>query len=319
MPHNPFSHVGFSPYLVFSSQKWAKFRGHMPLTLNKQEVEALRSLGDPISLREVEKIYLPLSRLLLSHVESAQNLYAKRQKFLATNKPKTPFILGIAGSVAVGKSTLARLLQLLLSRATAAPKTALLTTDGFLFSNKQLEKKNLMQHKGFPESFRKRKLLEFLAAIKTGKKKIKAPIYSHLLYDIVPNKYEIIDRPDILIVEGINVLQVSDLPEGGDSIPFISDYFDFSIYLDSEPENLRQWYIKRFLSLQKTAFQNKKSFFHHYANLPKNKARKIADDLWHTINLENLQKNILPTRLRADVVLHKSKNHNVDWVALKKI
>ena len=316
---SPFSSSGFSPYMIFDSSEWSQFRADTLLTLTESEVERLRSLNDPISLDEVEKVYLSLSRLLSSHVESAQGLYSERMEFLSKTSVKTPFILGIAGSVAVGKSTTARILRELLSRWSSSPKVDLLTTDGFLLPNAELEQRGLMDRKGFPESFDRRRLLDVLSQVKAGASKIEVPVYSHLAYDVVPDETILIDRPDILIVEGINVLQVSDLPSDGESVPFVSDYFDFSIYLDASEDHLRNWYIDRFLRLQDTAFKDEKSFFHRYADIPKSDAMSIADDLWRRINLENLHQNILPTRLRADVVLHKGSDHSVDWVALRRL
>lgn len=315
----PFSDTGFSPYMIFDSLEWSRFRADTPLTLSEDEVNRLRSLNDPISLDEVQKVYLSLSRLLSSHVESAQNLYGERREFLSTASAKTPFIIGIAGSVAAGKSTTARILRELLSRWSSSPKVDLLTTDGFLFPNSDLEARGLMARKGFPESFDRRRLLSFLSSIKAGESHVEAPVYSHLLYDIVEGESIIIDRPDILIVEGINVLQVSDLPKDGNSVPFVSDYFDFSLYLDAEESDLRQWYVDRFLQLQSTAFQDPSSFFHQYSELPRSDAESIAHTLWESINLVNLHENILPTRLRADVVLHKGSDHSVDWVALRRL
>ena len=233
--------------------------------------------------------------------------------------PKTPFIIGIAGSVAVGKSTTARVLRELLSRWPSSPKVELITTDGFLYPNAELEKRGLMEKKGFPQSFDRRKILRFLGRVKAGRKNVKAPVYSHLEYDVTPNQSVTINQPDILIVEGSNVFQASDLPKDGKSIPFVSDYFDFSVYIDAEPNLIQQWYVERFMSLRKTAFQDERSFFYDYSKVSDEEAEKIATGLWKDINLKNLKQNILPTRLRADIVLHKGENHNVDFVALRKI
>lgn len=310
----------FSPYAVFNAHEWAKFRADEPLTLTSEEVDRLRSLNDPVNLREVKRIYLALSRLIFAHVEAAQNLHQQRNEFLEdSNAPKTPYIIGIAGSVAVGKSTTARVLRELLARWPSSPKVELITTDGFLLSNAELKKKGLMEKKGFPQSFDRHKLLRFLKRVKAGRNNIKAPVYSHLEYDVIPKKTVTISQPDILIVEGINVFQANDLPKDGNSIPFVSDYFDFSIYIDADPELIQQWYIERFMSLRKTAFLDERSFFHDYSKVSDKKAKEIATGLWKKINLKNLRQNILPTRLRADVVLHKGDNHKIDFVALRKL
>lgn len=310
----------YSPYTLFSVDEWAKFRADTPLTLTLDEVERLRSLGDPIDLDEVQRIYLALSRLLSTHVEASQHLFAQRQKFL--KKPddvKTPFIIGVAGSVAVGKSTTARILQELLKRWPFSPKVDLVTTDGFLYPNAVLEAKGLMERKGFPESYDIRSLLFFLSSIKAGVEKVHAPLYSHLTYDVLPDKFLTIDRPDILIIEGINVLQVRDLPADGNVVPFVSDFFDFSIYIDADIADVRQWYMDRFLRLRQTAFLDPKSYFHRFTKISDQEMYKLGESLWTNINLKNLQENILPTRPRADLILRKGKNHLVDYVALRKL
>ncbi|WP_341760370.1 type I pantothenate kinase [Candidatus Endowatersipora endosymbiont of Watersipora subatra] len=308
-----------SPYLFFDAQEWASFRADTPLTLTQEEVYRLRSLNDPINLDEVRNIYLSLSRLLASHVEAALGLFKQRNRFLNLKDQKTPFIIGIAGSVAVGKSTTARILRELLTRWPASPKVDLITTDSFLYSNAVLRNNNLMNRKGFPESFDRRRILEFLSQIKAGQRRVNAPVYSHLIYDIIPDEVVTIDRPDILIFEGINVLQVNDLPKAGNSVPFVSDYFDFSIYIDADAENIERWYVERFMRLYKTAFRNSESFFHRYSEFSQSDACTIALDLWQRINLVNLNENILPTRLRADLVLHKGIDHAVDCVGLRRL
>lgn len=317
--HPTYGEREFSPYLIFEIDEWEKFRADTPLTLTESEVERLRSLNDPIALDEVQRIYLSLSRLLSTHVEAAQNLYKQRRSFLNTRSPKTPFVIGIAGSVAVGKSTTARILKELLRRWPSSPKVDLITTDGFLLPNAELRKRGIMDRKGFPESFDRRKVLEFLSHIKSGQRHVKAPLYSHLVYDVLENEYAEVDQPDILIFEGINVLQVSDLPRDGKSVPFVSDYFDFSIYIDAEERNVQRWYIERFMRLRDTAFKNPESFFHRYSEVSEDAALAVAIDLWERINLRNLHENILPTRQRADLVLHKGENHGVDLVALRRI
>ncbi|MCZ2328046.1 type I pantothenate kinase [Bartonella sp. F02] len=310
----------YSPYSVFTAQEWAQFRADTPLTLTFDEIKRLRSIDDPIDLEEVQRIYLSLSRLLLSHVEAVQKLFQKRQQFLyQENTHKTPFIIGISGSVAVGKSTTARILQELLKRRTSHLKVDLVTTDGFLYPNAILRQKNRMNRKGFPDSYDLKKLLNFLASVKAGIGNIPAPLYSHLTYDVLENQNIIIDQPDILIVEGLNVLQANNFSKDGKIVPFVSDFFDFSIYVDAETEIIRCWYLERFKRLRKTAFQNPDSYFHRYAHLSEEEATQIAENLWRTINLKNLQENILPTRPRANLILRKGKKHLVEYVALRKL
>jgi type I pantothenate kinase len=277
-------------------------------------------MGDPVDLDEVRRIYLSLSRLLSSHVESSQLLFEQRNRFLSlSDVTKTPFVIGIAGSVAVGKSTTARILKELLRRWPSSPKVDLITTDGFLHQNAVLERENLMQRKGFPESYDTGAILKFLSAIKAGQPNVKAPVYSHLVYDVVPNEYTIIDRPDILVFEGINVLQSRDLPADGKIVPMVSDFFDFSIYIDAEEELIHNWYVTRFMRLRETAFRDPNSYFHRYASISEKEALSIAEGLWANINLKNLRQNILPTRPRADLILRKGENHLIEQVALRKL
>lgn len=308
-----------SPYLEFDVDEWARFRADTPLTLSEQEVMRLRALDDPVELDEVRRIYLSLSRLLASHVESTIGLFKQRSQFLNLRGQKTPFVIGIAGSVAVGKSTTARILRELMTRWPASPKVDLITTDGFLLPNAELRSQGLMDRKGFPESFDRRRILDFLSRIKAGERNVQAPIYSHLVYDVVPDRFNTVDQPDILIFEGINVLQVSDLPKDGNSVPFVSDYFDFSIYIDADEEIIQDWYISRFMRLRDTAFKKPESFFHRYSQVSNDAALAIGMDLWTRINLVNLRDNILPTRQRADLVLHKGADHAVDRVALRRL
>jgi len=310
----------YSPYHFFSSEEWSKFRADTPLTLTSEEVTRLRSMGDPIDLDEVRRIYLSLSRLLSSHVESSQLLFEQRNRFLnLEGVAKTPFVIGIAGSVAVGKSTTARVLKELLRRWPSSPKVDLITTDGFLHPNAVLERENLMQRKGFPESYDTAAILRFLSAIKAGQPDVKAPSYSHLVYDVLPDEYKIVDRPDILIFEGINVLQSRDLPAGGRIVPMVSDFFDFSIYIDAAEDEIHNWYVTRFMRLRETAFRDPNSYFHRYASISDAEALEIAEDLWANINLKNLRQNILPTRPRADLILKKGKDHLIEQVALRKL
>jgi type I pantothenate kinase len=318
-PINNLDTQNFSPYLIFSAAEWADFRADTPLTLTEEEVKRLRALNDPIALPEVEAIYLSLSRLLDTHVQAEQNLFAQRREFLNLNGNKTPFVIGVAGSVAVGKSTASRILRELLKRWPASPKVELITTDGFLKPNAQLEKEGLMERKGFPESYDRAKILDFLTKVKAGKQKIKAPLYSHFTYDILPEQYVEVDQPDILIFEGINVLQVSEMPEHGDSIPFVSDFFDFSIYIDAEVQDIEHWYLERFMQLRDTAFRDPAAYFHKFSLISDKEAREIARSIWENTNLKNLRQNILPTRQRADVILHKASNHHVNQVKLRKL
>ena len=308
-----------SPYRVFTRAKWAQLREDTPMTLTPDEVTRLRSLHDRLDMREVEEIYLPLSRLLSLYVAATQRLFRAQQKFLGTEDSKLPYIIGVAGSVAVGKSTTARVLQALLARWTNVPKVDLITTDGFLYPNTILEREGLMEKKGFPESYDLPALLRFLSDIKAGRRPARAPIYSHLLYDVMPNQWVEIDRPDILIVEGLNVLQTGRPPRDGKAIPYVSDFFDFSVYLDADEDVLRGWYVDRFLTLRGTAFADPKSYFHRYSTLSDTEAVATATSIWNRINLVNLNESILPTRQRADLILTKSENHLVGEVALRRL
>jgi len=304
---------------IFSREEWAALRADTPMTLTAEDVQRLRSFNDPSSLDDVTHIYLPLSRLLSLYVGATQGLYDATRTFLGSRDGVTPFIIGIAGSVAVGKSTTARILRALLQRWTNTPKVELLTTDGFLLPNAILKQEGLMERKGFPESYDLPALLAFLSAIKAGERSVKAPVYSHLVYDIVPGETVTVDRPDILIVEGLNVLQTSRLPRDGRGAPFVSDFFDFSIYLDAGEEDIHRWYIERFLRLRETAFRDPASYFHRYAALSETEARTIGEGLWSRINLVNLRENILPTRPRADLILRKGADHRVEEVALRRV
>ena len=309
-----------SPYRAFAREDWAKLRADTPLTLTAQEVSQLISLDDPISLDEVIAIYLPLSRLLSLYVAATQGLFKATQRFLlAEPTDKVPYIIGIAGSVAVGKSTTARILKALTARWPNTPKVDLVTTDGFLWSNAELTRLGLMERKGFPESYDTGRMLRFLADIKAGKRNVRAPLYSHLVYDVVPGEETVVDRPDILIFEGLNVLQPARLPRDGAVIPFVSDYFDFSIYLDADEEDLHRWYLHRFLKLRHTAFRDPLSYFRRYADLSEEEALAFAERLWSRINLLNLRDNILPTRQRASLIMRKGASHRIEQVALRRI
>ena len=307
-----------SPYREFSARAWGRLRFDTPLPLSEAELAELRGRGETISLSEVEQIYLPLSRLLNFYVAASQQLFAASNEFLGRSR-KTPFIIGIAGSVAVGKSTTARLLRLLLARWPNHPKVELISTDNFLFSNAVLERRGLMHRKGFPDSFDVAALRRFLIAVKSGQTEMRAPIYSHFHYDILPRRTQRLRRPDILIVEGINVLQLARLSPSNSEIPFVSDFFDFSIYLDAATRHIQSWYVARFLELKRTSFGKPGAFFQRYADLSESAARDVADNIWASINLRNLEENILPTRGRADLILHKGANHRINKVRLRKI
>lgn len=308
-----------TPYRTFSRAEWAAKRDDTPMTLAASEVAALRSLHDRLDIREVEEIYLPLSRLLSMYVEATQRLFVAQKNFLHSDDPKMPFIIGVAGSPAVGKSTTARVLQALLARWSPKPKVDLVTTDGFLYPTAVLEREGLMQKKGFPESYDLPALLSFLTDIKAGRRPVRAPIYSHITYDIVPNEWVHIDRPDILIVEGLNVLQTGRLPRDGKEIPYVSDFFDFSVYIDADEPVLRDWYVQRFLALKDTAFRDPVSYFNRYARLTDEEATQVALSIWKSINLVNLQDNILPTRPRADLILKKGTAHLIEAVSLRRL
>src|SRR6195952_1514539 len=310
---------GISPYLTLSRGEWAALRDDTPMTLTPDEVTRLRSLHDRLDIKEVEEIYLPLSRLLSIYVAATQDLFRAQRGFLGTEDTKMPYIIGVAGSVAVGKSTTARVLQALLARWTNVPKVDLITTDGFLYPNAILEREGLMEKKGFPESYDLPSLLRFLTDVKAGRRPARAPIYSHLTYDVTPNVWVEVDRPEILIVEGLNVLQTGRLPKDGKAIPFVSDFFDFSVYLDADDDVLKAWYVDRFLTLRSTAFRDPKSYFHRYSKLSDDEAVTTATSIWDRINLVNLHENILPTRQRADLILKKGESHMVEDVALRKL
>jgi type I pantothenate kinase len=308
-----------NPYRVFTRNEWSHLRADTPLTLTVDDLVRLQSVNDPISVEEVVAIYLPLSRLLSLYVAATQGLFKATQRFLMAEDGKAPYVIGVAGSVAVGKSTTARVLKALLSRWPNTPKVELVTTDGFLLPNAELQRLGLMERKGFPESYDASAIVRFLSAVKAGERNVKAPTYSHLTYDVLPGESVTVDRPDILIFEGLNVLQPGRLAKDGRAIAFVSDFFDFSIYLDAAEENLRQWYIERFMRLRLTAFQDPRSFFQRYTKLSEEDALGVATGLWEKINLPNLRENILPTRPRASLVLRKGASHLIEDVALRKL
>jgi type I pantothenate kinase len=309
----------FSPYREFTREEWARLRADTPMTLVPRDLEQLSGIIEELSMEEVEQIYLPLSRLLNLHVAGAQELHAVTNRFLGRRDRRVPYILGIGGSVAVGKSTTARVLKALLARWPDHPSVDLITTDGFLFPNAELEARGLMNRKGFPESFDTARLLNFLHDVKSGRQNVEAPIYSHFHYDILPGQTVAVDRPDILIVEGLNVLQAARLPKDGEAIPFVSDFFNFSIYMDAPAKVIEDWYVARFLRLRQTAFRDPAAYFHRYAHLSPDEARAQALEIWRSINEKNLYENILPTRQRARLILRKDTNHRIESVALRRI
>ena len=308
-----------SPYRHFTRDEWAKLRADTQLTLTIDDLRKLQSLHDPISIDEVIAIYLPLSRLLALYVAATQGLFKATQRFLGAADGKVPYIIGVAGSVAVGKSTTARVLQAMLSRWPNTPKVQLVTTDGFLHPNARLIAEGLMERKGFPESYDGTALIRFLADVKAGEHNVVAPVYSHLVYDVVPGETIVVDRPDILIVEGLNVLLPNRLSREGKEIPFVSDFFDFSVFLDASEQLLEKWYVMRFMRLRDTAFRDPRSFFRKFAELDDDQAREMARDIWRRINLVNLRENILPTRPRASLRLMKGASHRIEEVALRKL
>ncbi len=301
-------------YIPFTRDEWADLRAATPLTIREKDLEALRGINERIDLDEVTAVYLPLTRLLNLYVSATQNLHKVSATFLGTMAPKVPYVIGVAGSVAVGKSTFARILQALLARWPEHPKVDLVTTDGFLFPNAVLDERGIMNRKGFPESYDTKSLLQFLRGLKSGRPEVSAPVYSHVVYDIVDGQEVVVRQPDILILEGLNVLQV-----GVDSNEFVSDYFDFSIYIDAEEDVIRDWYIDRFHALRRTVFQDPQSFFKHFAELSDEEATEVARGIWAEINGRNLSDNIAPTKSRASLVINKGANHRVTDVQLRKL
>lgn len=304
-----------SPFLTFNRHQWAELRKSVPLKLTEQDLKPLLGFNEELSLDEVSTIYLPLTRLINYYIEENLRRQAVLNRFLGGRNPTVPYIISIAGSVAVGKSTSARILQSLLSNWPNTRQVDLITTDGFLYPLEKLKKDNLLQKKGFPISYDTAKLIQFLADVKSGKSGVTAPIYSHLTYDIIPNRFDIVNQPDILILEGLNVLQTGSRKTGQ---VFVSDFVDFSIYVDADESLLKEWYIRRFLKLRQSAFTDPNSYFKHYAQLSEQESIQTATDIWNNINGLNLRENILPTRERANLILTKGADHVVEWVKLRK-
>jgi type I pantothenate kinase len=311
--------MSLSPYLDLTREEWSRLRNSTPLTLTEDDLAKLRGINEEVSLREVEDIYLPLSRLLNLYVDATQKLHKATHTFLGNSTEKVPYVIGVAGSVAVGKSTTARILQALLARWPNHPKVDLVTTDGFLLPNAVLEARGLMKRKGFPESYDRRRLVKFVADVKSGAGEVTAPVYSHLAYDILSGRRQVVRKPDIIILEGLNVLQTGVGRAENYTPVFVSDYFDFSIYVDADEEHIRQWYVERFLTLRRTAFRDPASYFHRYAVLSDEGAREKALSIWNEINAVNLKENILPTRTRAFLILEKGADHSVRSVKLRKL
>lgn len=299
-------------YLDFDREEWSRLRANTPLTLDEADVEKLRGINEVLDIEMVQDVFLPLSRLLNLEVQANRQLAAVTDTFLGTPPRPVPFVIGVAGSVAVGKSTISRVLQALLARWPHHPEVDLVTTDGFLYPNEVLEERGLMDRKGFPESYDRKALLEFASRAKAGEGPLEVPIYSHIKYDILEGEYRVVDRPDVIILEGLNVLQA-----GGEGA-FVSDYFDFSVFVDADPAHVREWYIERFLALKETAFAQPDAYFRRYAALSQEEAFEVAGDIWARINEVNLRQNILPTRERASLILEKARDHTISRVRLRR-
>ena len=306
------------PYLTFDAAAWAKLRAATPMTLDESDVERLRGVNERLSIDEIEQTYLPLSRLLSLYVGAVQDLSRTTDIFLGTPPDRVPYVIGLAGSVAVGKSTSARVLQTLLSRWPNSPRVELITTDGFLHPNAVLKERGLMGRKGFPESYDQRSLLDCVSRLKSGEQNVEVPLYSHLTYDVLPDKRRLIEAPDVVIIEGLNVLQTGAATVDGPSV-FVSDFFDFAIYIDADPAVVRTWYIERFLTLRESAFADPRSYFSRYASLSDEEAVQTASEIWDAINGPNLIENIAPTRERADLVLRKGPDHKAIEIRLRRL
>lgn len=311
--------VTFSPFRSFSREDWRQLEDHPMFPVKDIDLNKLKALNEPLTLEELEEIYMPMLRFLQIHISHYRNLHNERDEFFKNSSHRVPYIIGIAGSVAVGKSTTSRVLQKLLSMTPEQPKVELVTTDGFLYCNDELIQRGIMDRKGFPESYDAKKLMAFLSAAKSGKEHLEVPIYSHLLYDVEKDKVHEFALPDILIVEGINVLQVSKNKQNKKRRVFVSDFFDFSIYVDANEKDIKQWFLDRFITLQHTTFHNPESYFFQYSSWPLDKLLEFANEVWDTINLPNLKENILPTRFRADLIIEKGSKHFTRGIRIRKI
>jgi type I pantothenate kinase len=319
LPTVDFQPASLTRYNTFSKQEWSHLRGDTPLTLSESDLAALRGVNENVSLDEVVHAYLPLARLLNLYYAASQNLFKATAEFLGPTTAKVPYIIGLAGSVAVGKSTTSRILRELLARMPSHPKVDLISTDGFLYPTRVLQEKGLMDRKGFPDSFDIHALVRFLQNVKSGQRGVLAPVYSHVFYDIVPDRFIEVNQPDIVIIEGLNILQSGSTNPNPHARIFVSDFFDFSIYVNAEEEVIYQWYENRLLTFRESAFMDPSSYFHHYASLTTEETRQTATRIWQTINGKNLRENILPTRERANLILHKGPDHSVQWVKLRKL
>lgn len=315
----PALHGSFTPFDEISRDRWARLSDQTPLPLTEQDAQRLRGLGESLDLAEIDAVYRPISHMLNMQVIAAQQLRRAREDFLHQQQRRTPYIIAVAGSVAVGKSTTARLLRELMARWPETPRVQLVTTDGFLLPNAELEARGIMHRKGFPESYDRKALLRFVAEVKAGTDRVEAPVYSHLVYDIVEGERIVVERPDVLILEGINVLQPSRPRTDGRFGMAVSDFFDFSVYVDAREEDVQRWYVDRFLALRETAFADPRSYFRKYAGLSDAQARATAENIWATINGPNLAANVAPTRGRADLVLRKDADHRVRSVLLRRV
>ena len=311
--------TSISPYAVFDRASWRALAAGSTLPLDEAELRSLATFGDPVDLDEVATVYLPLAHLLDLHVAASRRLWAARSEFLGDSTAKVPYVIAVAGSVAVGKSTTSRLLQTLLSAGPGAPRVDLVTTDGFLMPNAALQERGLLGRKGFPESYDRRALLRFLADVKSGRQEVFAPVYDHQSYDVVPGRVQAVDRPDILVVEGLNVLQAGRRTDGSAPEVFLSDFFDFSVYVDAAEADISRWYVERFLALRRTAFSDTGAYFHRFADLTDEEATTTARGIWSAVNEPNLRLNIAPTRSRARLVLQKSADHSVRRILLRKL